>query len=333
MYSQRRHNEQPEGASAARPSASGKTEASTAAAAHSISHTFAQSSSIIEGEFTYDALADLFLYLCHRQENLLWQLVTLAGTFTVLFEKGQPVDIMFRPVRPIGAYVGVKALRTLFQQEGGQFSVRRSKTPPSRRSLQGSGENLLIALATSDDEHNAPAVLSGTTFDDSAELSAVADVAPEAYQTAFLTSSDDTPLPEVLQLFSVSRRAYRVSLFVRQGTNHQFVGSIDLSASDVSNAATPSLEGKDAFNALMSMTGSFEIEVNPVILDWETPLGKLDGLLLKAVLSSLVSQEPVEGSGTEVPTAQHPTLQPPEADKPSAESTLQRFGKLMRRKL
>ncbi|WP_161883958.1 hypothetical protein [Deinococcus alpinitundrae] len=261
---------------------------------------------IIEGAFTYDALEDLLLYLCSRREILTWQLTTLAGSFTLLLDQGQPADIMFRPVRPIGAYVGLRALHTLFQQQGGQFTVQRGLSASGaaalkRRSLNASGENLLIAMAAFEDEHNAPAILSGTTVDDSAEGLLVADLTPEDHLTAFVTRSSDTPLVDVLQLFSVSRRAYRVLLF---GSAAGPLGQIELSANQVGRASASGQEGQAALNSLLGLSLSTElrIEVSPLTVDeWPgSPLGKLDSLLLRAALDGALTPEP---SGSPAPSA------------------------------
>lgn len=317
---------------------------------------------IIEGVFTYDALEDLFLYLCSRRETLTWQLTTLAGGFTLLLDQGQPADIMFRPVRPIGAYVGLRALQTLFQQQGGQFTVQRglaaSGSAAQRRSLNASGENLLIAMAALDDEQNASAILSGTVVDDSAEAELVADLLPENHHTAFVTCSRDTPLVDVLQLFSVSRRAYRVLLF---GSGAKPVGQIDLSANQVGRASAPGAgpgqQGQAALNRLLSLSLETELrtEVSPLDAgEWPgSPLGKLDSLLLRAALDGALTSElpsadpaadqtqaqpssvkinpvqinPVQSGPTEPPpgnAARVPDQEPP--------SPLQRLGRLLRRR-
>ncbi|AZI41882.1 DUF4388 domain-containing protein [Deinococcus psychrotolerans] len=288
----------------------------------------------IEGQLTYDILEDLFLYLCRRQETLVWQLTTLAGEFSVVFDQGQPADCMFRPSRPIGAYVGLKALRTLFQQQGGQFSVSRSAAPIRRRSLSGSGENLLMALAAQGDERSAPAVLSGTTFDSSAELASVQDLQPDAHRTAFLTSSAEMPLADVLQLFSVSRRSYRVKLsdLSVHPSAPRWLGEIELSAHQIISADMGSERGQSAFNKLLNFAGALQIEVSPSSVSLPTghdlppnepppdksPLGKLDKLLLSAVMAGELGS--ASETGAEKPSA---------AETPSA---LQRLGTFLRRK-
>ncbi|GAA4000057.1 hypothetical protein GCM10022631_08770 [Deinococcus rubellus] len=328
---------------------------------------------IIEGAFTYDALEDLFLYLCSRRETLTWQLTTLAGSFTLLLDQGQPADIMFRPVRPIGAYVGLRALQTLFQQQGGQFTVQRSpaalgSAALKRRSLNASGENLLIAMAALDDEHNASAVLSGIVVDDSAEAALVADLLPEDHRTAFVTRSRDTPLVDVLQLFSVSRRAYRVSLF---GAGAGPVGQIDLSANQVGRVSAAGVgsdqQGQAALNCLLSLSLAAELrtEVSPLAADeWPgNPLGKLDSLLLRAALdgalateppsadtaptvpaqvspvqTSLVQASPVRIDPFQVKPVQSDLTRPPPGiaarlpDQATPPSPLQRLGRLLRRR-
>jgi len=319
---------------------------------------------IIEGAFTYDALEDLFLYLCSRRESLTWQLTTLAGSFTLLIDEGQPADIMFRPVRPIGAYVGLRALHTLFRQQGGQFTVQRGLSALNlaalkRRSLNASGENLLIAMAAFEDEQSAPAILSGTTIDDSAEGALVADLSAEDHHTAFVTRTKDTPLVDVLQLFSVSRRSYRVSLF---GSAAGPLGQIELSANQVGHVSASGVgsgqEGQAALNTLLglSLAADLRIEVSPrPVSDWAvidgaaTPLGKLDSLLLKAALDGALTPQP---PGLQPPSADAvaaPALSPSAPNGPaqaspapsnpeqssSAEPTpspLQRLGRLLRRR-
>jgi hypothetical protein len=257
----------------------------------------AASRPLIEGEFTYDSLPDLFRYLCARGESLGWQLSTLAGTFTLLFEEGQPVDIIFRPVRPTGARVGLNALRILFRQEGGQFRVDRD--PPvdplltGRRSLNTSGEKLLIEMATLDDERTAPAVLAGVTIDSSADLAVVADLPPDEHRTAFLTRAPEVPLTEVLQLFSVSRRSYRIAVSDSSGAG---VGVLELSAQTVLAASAGQLRGEAALFALLSWPGELAIAVSPFTpagpVGQGPELGKLDALLMKALLSGSLRGEP-----------------------------------------
>lgn len=293
---------------------------------------------IIEGFFTYDVLEDLLLYLCSRRETLSWQLTTLAGSFTLLLDQGQPADIMFRPVRPIGAYVGLQALQILFQQQGGQFTVQRGPLSLTRRSLNASGENLLIAMAALDDEHNAPAVLAGTTVDDSAEGASVADLTPEDHRTAFVTRSSDTPLVDVLQLFSVSRRAYRIALF---GGGAGPVGQIDLSANQVGRVSgQEGQQGQAALNHLLGLSLGTElrIEVSPLAAgEWPgSPLGKLDSLLLRAALDGALTPEPPSAEPAQLDPAPSDLAEPlpgaarvPEQVTPSP---LQRLGRLLRRR-
>ncbi len=278
---------------------------------------------IIEGNFTYDSLEDLFMYLCHRQETLLWHLTTLAGTFTLSFDQGQPADIMFRPVRRVGAYVGLKALQTLFQQEGGQFTVHRSPPAITRRSLSGSGEELLISMAALNDERSAPAVLSGTTFDMSAELALVNDLPPEEHRTAFLTRSSEVPLVEVLQLFAVSRQAYRVLL---THTDAKVLGHIDLSANDVTGAATSAQRGQAAFDHLLRAADELIIKVSPVRPPSPaTSLGKLDTLLIKSFSSSALAS----GKSHLDPEAASDEQLPAYSVSPSP---LRRLARMIRRK-
>ncbi len=238
---------------------------------------------LIEGGFTHDALPDLFRYLCTRGESLWWELRTLAGTFVLVFERGLPTDVMFSPARPVGAKVGLKALQILFRQEGGRFTVHRGAPVQQRRSLTLSGEQLLIEMATLDDEAVAPAVLSGRTIDVSAELALVGDVAPQDHRTAFRTKAADVPLTDVLQLFSVSRLAYWVHLL---GEGEQPVGRLLLSSSEVRQAEYGALRGGAAFTALLGHAAPCIIDVSP--LRAAAPgeaVGRLDALLMRELLS------------------------------------------------
>lgn len=245
---------------------------------------------IIEGEFAHDLLPDLFRYLCLRREPLLWELTTLAGGFTLSFDQGLPLDAMFRPVRPIGARVGLSALRILMRQEGGSFLVWRGPPTAGRRTLHTGGEKLLIELATRDDERVAPAVLSGMTIDTSSELAAVQDVAPRRHRSALRARSADLPLMEALQLFGGSRHRYRFEL---EGPGGDPAGTIELSAAEVLSAsaqdstASQGLTGEAAFRTLLTLPPETWITVSPAASTppAEPPLGKLEGLLLRALLA------------------------------------------------
>ena len=239
---------------------------------------------LIEGGFTHDALPDLFRYLCTRGESLWWELKTLAGTFVLVFERGLPSDVMFSPARPVGAKVGLNALRILFRQEGGRFTVRRGAPVQQRRSLTLSGEQLLIEMATLDDEAVAPAVLSGRTVDVSAELALVGDLAPQDHRTAFRTWSLDVPLTDVLQLFSVSRLAYWIHLL---GEREQLIGRLLLSANEVCQAEYGALRGGAAFTALLGHAAPGIIDVSPLraTSSVDEAVGKLDALLMRELLS------------------------------------------------
>ncbi|WP_425147499.1 hypothetical protein [Deinococcus sp.] len=250
---------------------------------------------LIQGGFTHDALPDLFRYLCSRGESLWWELSTLAGRFTLTFERGLPTDVMFSPARPVGARVGMKALRILFQQEGGRFAVHRGLPSQQRRTLHLSGEQLLIELATRDDETLAPAVLSGVQVDLSAELELVEDLPPPDHRTAFRTSSADVPLTDVLQLFSVSRQAYWINLL---GPQEERLGRLLLSASEVVSAEYAALKGERAFTALLGHPAPCTIDVSPPSFQTPGPqagkgsVGKLDALLMRELLSGRLSLPP-----------------------------------------
>lgn len=244
---------------------------------------------LIEGSFTHDSLPDLFRFVCSRQQSLSWQLTTLAGTFTLTFEQGNPIDIIFNPTRPVGAKVGIKALRMLFQQEGGRFRLWPDPPAQERRTLHTSGEKLLIELATLDDEAVAPAVLGGITVNVDDELALVRDVPPPDHQTAFRTQASDVPLTEVLQLFSVSRQPYWVQLLSPQGA---VIGRLHLNAHhEVVSAQYRTLSGAAGFSALLGHRDPGIIDVRPVQLhDQSAPtgsqtLGSLDTLLMRELLS------------------------------------------------
>ena len=246
---------------------------------------------LIEGGFTHDALPDLFRYLCTRGESLWWELKTLAGTFVLVFEKGLPADVMFSPARPVGAKVGLKALQILFRQEGGRFTVHRGAPVLQRRSLTLSGEQLLIEMATLDDEAVAPAVLSGRTIDVSAELALVGDVAPQDHRTAFRTRTTNVPLTDVLQLFSVSRLAYWVHLL---GEREKPVGRLLLSSNEVCQAEYGALRGGPAFTALLGHAVPGIIDVSPLRAAFAPgeAVGKLDALLMRELLSGRLNFQP-----------------------------------------
>jgi hypothetical protein len=244
---------------------------------------------LIEGGFTYDSLPDLFRYLCGRGESLFWVLSTLAGTFEVTIHSGLPVDVILRPQRMVGAKVGVNAALILFRQQGGRFSVSRDVPALSRpASLSGTCENLLIELATLDDERGAPGAtrsrLRSVVSDRSADLQFVADIAPIDHQTAFQASSAAVPLTDVLQLFSVSRVVYRVSLLKET----QQIGSLQLRSGEVMSAECWPLLGARAFSMLINFPETLTIDVRaqPAVEETDAaPLGTLDMLLLREVMS------------------------------------------------
>ena len=244
---------------------------------------------MIEGVFTHDALPDLFRYLCGRKESLWWELTTLAGRFALVFEHGEPIDVMFSPARPVGGKVGLRALQILFRQEGGRFVVHGGLSRQERRTLHLSGEQLLIELATLDDESVAPAVMSGATVDLSAELELVVDVAPLDHRTAFRTQSQDVPMTDVLQLFSVSRLAYWINLLGVQGER---AGRLLLSANEVQGAEYGPLRGRRAFTALVAHDVPGIIDVSPSNGDSEglVGIGRLDALLMREVLSGRMGE-------------------------------------------
>ena len=243
---------------------------------------------LIEGGFTYDSLPDLFRYLCGRGESLFWELKTLAGTFEVTIEQGIPVDVILRPQRMVGAKVGLRAAQILFRQQGGRFRVSRDVPVLTRvPSLSSTCENLLIELAALDDEKDGPGArrpLHSVVSDRSADLQLVADVPPIDHQTAFQASSDAVPLTDVLQLFSVSRAAYQISLLDRGRP----VGTVRLRSGEVLAAECWPLLGARAFSTLISHPDTLTIDVRaqPVVDEpGAAPLGTLDTLLLREVLS------------------------------------------------
>ncbi|MGY2894747.1 hypothetical protein [Deinococcus sp. UYEF24] len=245
---------------------------------------------LIEGGFTYDSLPDLFRYLCGRGDSLFWELQTLAGTFEVTIESGLPVDVILRPQRMVGAKVGVRAAQILFRQQGGRFRVSRNVPALVRpASLSGTCEHLMIELAALDDEKDAPGARRSrysVVSDRSADLQLVADVPPIDHQTAFQASSADVPLTDVLQLFSVSRAAYMVSL----SKVGKPVGTVRLRSGEVLAAECWPLLGARAFTTLIGHPETLTIDVRgqPVAEESEpgaAPLGTLDTLLLREVLS------------------------------------------------
>ncbi len=239
---------------------------------------------MIEGGFTHEALPDLFRYLCGRKESLWWELTTLAGRFALVFELGVPIDVMFSPARPVGGKAGFRALQILFRQEGGRFTVHQGLSRQERRTLHLSGEQLLIELATLDDESVAPAVVRGATVDLSAELALVVDVTPLDHRTAFRTETRYVPVTDVLQLFSVSRMAYWINL---QGVKGERSGRLLLSANEVLGVEYGPLRGQRAFTALLGHGAPGIIDVSPSNGDSEglNGIGKLDALLMREVLA------------------------------------------------
>ena len=245
--------------------------------------------SLIEGGFTYDSLPDLFRYLCGRGESLFWELKTLAGTFEMTILSGFPVDLILRPERMVGAKVGVKAARIMFRQQGGRFRVRRNVPALVRpASLTGTCEHLLIELATLDDETDAPGArasrLRSVVSDRSSDLQLVVDIPPIDHQTAFQANSADVPLTDVLQLFSVSSSAYQISLL----RGEKVIGSVRLRSGAVLAAECWPLVGERAFSSLIGHVEALTVDVRAQPLVEEpglTPLGTLDALLLREVLS------------------------------------------------
>lgn len=250
---------------------------------------------LIEGTFTHQALPALFRFLAARSDSLLWELTSLAGTFRLTFQQGVPVDIMFTPVRPIGATIGLKALKTLFLQAGGGFRVFRDPPDPGRRSLHASSERLLIEMATLEDEstHHRTEV----RIDVSAELALVHDLPDQTHRTAFRTSTRDVPWVEVLQLFALSGGTYSVALLERDGT---VAGRLQLARSGmVEQAEYGGLRGTDAFSALVThrRRGVIEVRDQQVVASPDPvgsggQVGLLDGLLMAEFLAGRLSSDP-----------------------------------------
>lgn len=248
---------------------------------------------LIEGGFTHDALPDLLRYLAGRRETLLWELTSLAGTFLLTLEGGEPTDILFRPVRVgVGAYPGEKALRILFQQAGGRFVVRRAPPAHGRRSLTRSAEQLLIEMATLADESVAGAVLAGRTFDSAEDLALVQGVTLPDHQTAFRARAQDVPLLDVLQLFSVNRKAFWVEVY---GAADLRLGRVHLGGQgEVNRAEHGEIQGAAAFSALLAERAAVSIDVRPTDLPLAAgeTLGKLDALLMAEFLAGRLNMEP-----------------------------------------
>jgi len=244
---------------------------------------------MIEGTFTHQALPSLFRFLAARDDSLLWELSSLAGTFRLTFQEGKPVDIMFNPARPVGATIGLKALRTLFVQVGGRFQVFRDPPDPGRRTLNATSEQLLIEMATLEDESvNRQREV---RVDVSAELALVSDLPEQNHQTAFRTSNRDVPWPAVLQLFALSEGMYSVALLERDRT---LVGQVLLGGNGIVEAAEyGGLSGKDAFSALVThrRRGIIDVRDQGVAVP-SGHVGPLDRLLMAEFLAGRLSSDP-----------------------------------------
>lgn len=250
---------------------------------------------MIEGRFTHDSLPDLFRFICRRPGTLHWRITTLAGVFVLYFDAGTPIDVMFIPVRPIGARVGMKMLRMLFEQQGGRFQLWDGAVLPPRRSLQLSGEQLLMEVATFSDESTAPGArpeVLPSTLNVDAELELVRDLPGEDHRTAFRTRTSDVPLTEVLQLFSVSRQPYWVELWT---PDEMRVGRLHLDAShQVVSVEAGEQQGASAFTALLTESRPCIINVRSLSISEErrlaqlqpqpTPLGLLEVLLMRELM-------------------------------------------------
>ncbi len=275
---------------------------------------------LIEGGFTFDSLPDLFRYLCGRGESLFWEMKTLAGTFEVTIESGLPVDVILRPERMVGAKVGLKAARILFRQQGGRFRVSRTVPALVRpASLSGTCEHLMVELATLDDEADAPGArrsrLHSVVSDRSADLQLVADIPPIDHQTAFQACSAEVPLTDVLQLFSVSRVAYEISLLREE----QLFGVVRLCSGEVLAAECWPLIGARAFSTLIGHPDRLTIDVRaqPTVEANAASLGTLDTLLLREVLAGrmgvggLTPRQRDERSVSEEVKRESAAVQPP----------------------
>jgi len=293
---------------------------------------------MIEGTFTHQALPALFRFLAARDDSLLWELSTLAGTFRLTFQKGVPVDIMFNPARPVGATVGLKALQTLFLQVGGRFQAFRDPPDPGRRTLNATSEQLLIEMATLEDESiNRQREV---RVDVSAELALVSDLLDQDHQTTFRTNNRDVPWPAVLQLFALSEGAYNVALLERDGT---VVGQVLLGGNGIVEAAEyGGLSGKDAFSALIThrRRGMIDVQDQDVTV-CSGHVGPLDRLLMTEFLAGRLSSDPSPPTEAGLtPTGAAPDgrfLSPParkeqQPPAPSVESLKARLSGLFRRR-
>jgi len=247
---------------------------------------------LIEGRFTHDSLPDLFRFVCSRSERLSWELETLAGTFTLYFEQGTPLDIMFRPVRMTGAQAGPKAFRKLFMQEGGRFRLYADPPAQPRRSLDESGESLMMKFATQEDEAVVPPVRFAVEADLNAALALVEDLPPPDHRTAFRAELGSVSFLDVLQLFSVSRQDHWIQ--VLDGT--RLIGRVHLNADrNVVRVEYGKLQGQDAFSGLLAHRGSGVIDVRSVSTydlppAGTVPLGMLDALLMRELLAGRLGQ-------------------------------------------
>lgn len=247
---------------------------------------------LIEGSFTYDSLPDLFRFVCTRSGRLSVQFVTLAGIFSVYLESGRPLDIMFNPVRPVGATVGPKTFRQLFLQEGGRFRVYADPPELLRRSLHGSGEELLMEFATRQDELEQPLEDRLESEERSVEFEMVKHLPRADHKTAFQAQLTAVLLPDVLQLFSVSCQPYWIQLVSPGGA---LIGRIHLSARrEVVRVEYGSLRSREAFTALLVHRPPALIDVRSLAVSdaapaGTVPLGMLDALLMHELLSGRLS--------------------------------------------
>jgi len=260
--------------------------------------------------FSVDTLPDLWRYVSamgrrlaeNRSEvdtvHLIWELDTSAGRFVLLFVAGDLVDVMLHPVRPVGAKGGRRALKTLFRQLGGRSVLSAVPGLPQRAARFESCEQLLIEMATQEDESVAPAVLTGRTFDVSSEYDAVAGVPEQEYPTWFRVMSSTAPVTDVLQLVAGFKMPFSVA--VSPGETREWLWGATppvlfrFVVQDGQVLAAWSVRegwkgGQAVFSSLVSSDRPMFLFVSlwaeGVVWPDAEPLGKIDVLLMREVLS------------------------------------------------
>lgn len=268
--------------------------------------------------FSVDTFPDIWRYVSalgrrlyeERSEAalvfLVWELDTSAGRFVLMFVAGELVDVMLHPVRPIGAKTGKRALMMLFRQLGGRSVLSAVPGVPHRSSVFDSCEQLLLEMATLEDESAAPAILAGVTFDVSSEYEAVAGMPAVVYPTWFRVLLSTAPVMDVLQLVSGFTAMYSVE--ISPGRTRSWLWDAtppvvfrvvvqDGQVLAVWSAREQWDAGLPAFSSLLSSVQPAFLFVSAwtdsVVWPNEAPLGKLDALLMRELMSGrLTPSEP-----------------------------------------